>query len=103
MGGRETRKVIAIDEVVPSGDGIALKPVYRLGDELTPEEVASRSYRLAKIASLLGWDRERLVDELGSRVEFLSSLASNSVSDYMEFVQRVREFYRVRRHGAHTV
>jgi flagellar protein FlaI len=99
INGVEVRRVVAIDEIVPTDQGIVLNKVASSQASTSLEEITERSYRLKQIASSLGLSRSEIKAELKERRDLLEELVKDQVFSAEEFVSRITGFYAAKRWG----
>ncbi|MGC9145080.1 MAG: type II/IV secretion system ATPase subunit [Nitrososphaeria archaeon] len=95
--GNVVRRATVSKEVDPMNGN--LTEIFRWdprADMIFPEEaerVAENSVRLRVLESLWGWDRQRLVEELEERAEFLKNIVNEKKFSLGELTPEVRKFY----------
>ncbi len=94
--GVERRRLVAVDEIVPTSNGVKLQRIISGGDDVDAETIVEKSYRLARLREVYGLTRNDVVGELEERRAFLHKLVSENVLDVSEFVSRIRSFYASR-------
>lgn len=97
--GKISRRVTEITEVVPEQNRIQLNPVMGWDaskSEFYPknlEDLITNSVRLKEIATINGWTDEEIVNQLITRVCFLSSMMRNGKSDFDTVTKELAKFY----------
>ncbi|NIT99791.1 MAG: hypothetical protein GWN01_02230 [Nitrosopumilaceae archaeon] len=104
--GKISRRVTAISEIVP-GKEITLNKIFEwntTSSRFLPvdvKEVVEKSYRLQEIAKVNGWSWQEVVNQLVTRMCFLSKLLFEGKTKFDVVTDELEKFYYdpIRRHS----
>jgi len=97
--GRVSRKVTEITEIIPEQNKINLKTVMGWDPakgEFYPDdvqEIATNSSRLREIAMINGWSQDEIINQLVTRICFLSAMLRNNYRDFDTVTRELAKFY----------
>ncbi len=97
--GKISRKITEVTEIIPEQNRIKLKTIMgwdAAKSEFYPsdlQEVIANSIRLKEIAQINGWSQEEMVNQLVTRICFLSSLLRNNYKDFDTVTKELAKFY----------
>ncbi|MGQ0772008.1 MAG: type II/IV secretion system ATPase subunit [Nitrososphaerota archaeon] len=97
--GHISRRITEITEVIPEQNKIRLKTV--MGWDATKKEfyppdlqdLVANSVRLKEIAQINGWSQDEILNQLVTRVCFLSSMLQNNYKDFDAAIRELAKFY----------
>ncbi|NIP62693.1 MAG: type II secretion system protein E [Nitrosopumilaceae archaeon] len=106
VNGKILRRVTAINEIIP-GKEIELKKIFEwdaTSSRFMPidvHEVVERSYRLQEIAKINGWTFQELINQIVTRMCFLSKLLFEQKTKFDVVTDEIEKFYYdpVKRHN----
>ncbi len=97
--GSVSRKITEITEVIAEQNRIKLKTVMGFNaakKEFYPsdlQELVANSVRLKEIALINGWNEEEIVNQLVTRICFLSAMLRNNQKDFGTVTKELAKFY----------
>jgi flagellar protein FlaI len=97
--GRVSRKITEITEIIPEQNKIRLNTIMGWDPakgEFYPsdlQDLITNSVRLQEIAMINGWSQEEIVNQLVTRICFLSAMLRNGIRDFDTVTKELAKFY----------
>lgn len=90
---RRSEEVVEVAGIDPATGNIMVNTVFEYETQSDSFRYTGRSQVLGEIASLQGWSREVLVEEMENRKRVLNALRDQDIHDYIRFTKVIQAYY----------